>query len=83
MITEVTLRFLEAIAKNNNTEWMHTHIDLYRQERKNFELFITKRIDALGKIDPQIEEIPVKECLFRFNKDIRFSKDKSPYKLSF
>ena len=52
-------------------------------ERDNFFDFAKKLIEATQKIDKNLGELSVKDCTFRFNKDIRFTKDKSPYKTNF
>lgn len=52
-------------------------------ERDNFFDFAKKLIEATQKIDKNLWELSVKDCTFRFNKDIRFTKDKSPYKTNF
>lgn len=83
MISKVTLAFLQAVKENNNVEWMNQQRDLYHMERDNFFDLVQKLINALQKIDKSIGSIWVKDCTFRFNKDIRFIRDKSPYKTNF
>lgn len=83
MLTEVTLPFLRAIQENNNTTWMHNNIELYRQERDNFFDFWKKLIAKTAEFEPEIKDLEIKDATFRFNRDIRFSKDKSPYKTNF
>ncbi len=83
MITKITFAFLKAVKENNNLERMNKNRDLYKMERDNFFDFGTKLIEAAQKIDKNIWALSVKECTFRFNKDIRFTKDKSPYKTNF
>ena len=80
MSFEVTLKFLEAVQENNNTTRLHTYWDLYQNERQRFSDFIQEILDELKEISPEFEELTPKDCIFRFNKDIRFSKDKHPYK---
>ena len=62
---------------------MNKNRDLYHMERDNFHDFVKKLIEATQKIDKNIWTLSVKDCTFRFNKDIRFTKDKSPYKTNF
>jgi len=83
MISKVTLAFLKAVKENNNLDWMNKNRDLYHMERDNFFDFVKKLIEATQKIDKNLGELSVKDCTFRFNKDIRFTKDKSPYKTNF
>jgi uncharacterized protein (TIGR02453 family) len=80
MSFEVTLKFLEAVKENNNTTWLHTYRDLFQQEKQRFSDFIESVLVELRKIDPELKDITPKECIFRFNRDIRFSKNKEPYK---
>ena len=84
MLSPITLKFLEAVKINNNTEWMHRNHDLYVQERKRFTELVEHLIVDMQKIDPNLNGIIAKDCIYRFNKDLRFSPDKShPYKLHF
>ena len=84
MLSLITLKFLEAVKINNNTERMHRNHDLYVQERRRFTEFVESLIIDMQKIDPNLNWIQTKDCIYRFNKDLRFSPDKShPYKLHF
>jgi uncharacterized protein (TIGR02453 family) len=83
MLSPITLKFLEAIKINNTTTRMHTHKDLYIQERDRYFDTIDNLLTQMKKIDANLEDITTKDCIYRFNKDIRFSKDKSPYKTHF
>lgn len=83
MITEVLLEFLRCVKVNNNTQRLHAHKDLYQRERGQFLDFCQYCIDQIQKKYPDRKDVNLKECVFRFNKDIRFSKDKSPYKTHF
>ena len=84
MLSPITLKFLEAVKINNNTERMHRNHDLYVQERKRFTELVEHLIIDMQIIDPNLNWINAKDCIYRFNKDLRFSPDKShPYKLHF
>lgn len=80
MIDQSTIGFLKKLSKNNNKPWFDANRDAYQQARSNFESFIQKVIDAFGKQDASIAMLTAKECMFRINRDVRFSKDKAPYK---
>ena len=80
---EITLKFLEAVSKNNSTEWLHTYRDLYQQEKKRFSDFVESLLTEFQKLNPDLEGQKPKDCIYRFNKDIRFSQDKKPYKENF
>ncbi|OJJ15855.1 TIGR02453 family protein [marine bacterium AO1-C] len=83
MNTENILNFLTDLAQNNNRDWMHENKKVYQQAKKDFEALTTEIIEEIAAFDPAIEGLTAKDCVFRLNRDIRFSKDKSPYKLNF
>ncbi len=80
MLQPATLKFLRDLKKNNNKPWFDAHRPQYETAKKDFELFIQEVILKHGKKDSDIKDILAKNCLFRINRDVRFSKDKSPYK---
>lgn len=80
MLQPATLKFLKHLKKNNNKPWFDAHRKEYEAAKNDFTVFIQSVIDRLGKIDPTIKSINAKDCMFRINRDIRFSKDKSLYK---
>ena len=83
MLQPSTLKFLRDLKKNNNKPWFDAHRGQYETAKKDFEQFIREIITKHGKRDPDIKDLIAKNCLFRINRDIRFSKDKSPYKSNF
>lgn len=83
MIQISTIQFLKKLSKNNNKPWFDANRKAYDNARKDFEIFIQSVINAFGKSDPSIASLKAKECMFRINRDIRFSKDKTPYKKNF
>ena len=80
MLVPQTLRFLSQLKKNNNKPWFDSHRAQYEAARIDFSNFIQLVIDQLEKSDTTLEGITSKQCMFRINRDIRFSKDKTPYK---
>lgn len=80
MIESGTLRFLSALKKNNNKDWFEKHKDQYLAAKENMEFVVTEVIKEIGKFDKAIAGLPAKSCVFRIYKDVRFSKDKTPYK---
>lgn len=80
MIQPHTLSFLRQLRKNNNKAWFDGHRKEYEAARKNFEEFVQALIDTHGRKDAGIAGLTAKACMFRINRDVRFSKDKSPYK---
>lgn len=83
MLEPQTLKFLSQLKKNNNKPWFDSHRMQYEAARIDFSNFIQLVIDALQKSDPSLTGMSSRECMFRINRDIRFSKDKSPYKTNF
>jgi uncharacterized protein (TIGR02453 family) len=77
------ISFLKKLAKNNNKPWFDANRPIYVEAKAEFEDFVNSLIGAYGKHDPSIAHLTAKECIFRINRDVRFSKDKSPYKSNF
>lgn len=76
------LNFFKELAANNNKEWFDANRKRYENTVKiPFQTFVDELIAELSKIDSEIQ-ITIKEAIFRINRDIRFSKDKTPYKLN-
>ncbi|WP_299433472.1 DUF2461 domain-containing protein [uncultured Aquimarina sp.] len=81
--TDDFIDFFEELSKNNHKEWFHANKKRYEASvKKPFEVFIGKMIQEIQKYDPKLEIEP-KDCILRINKDIRFSKEKSPYNLHY
>ena len=83
MLEPQTLRFLKQLKKNNNKNWFDAHRADYEAAKIDFQNFIQLVIDDLERKDLTIAGTNARECLFRINRDVRFSKDKSPYKTNF
>lgn len=83
MDTDHILSFLSALKTNNNKEWMDAHRGEYLQAKVDFEALVNILLQNLQAIDPGLNGLTAKDCIFRINRDIRFSKDKSPYKHNF
>ena len=82
-IRKSTLDFLNQIKFNNNRDWFLKNHPIYLEARENFESFVQKLIDQIIEFEPIMKGLEVKSCVYRFNRDIRFSNDKSPYKTHF
>ena len=80
MLQPATLKFLAALKKNNNKPWFEENRKVYENAKSDFYALTEQLIHALAKYDPSIGHLTVKDCVFRINRDVRFSKDKSPYK---
>jgi uncharacterized protein (TIGR02453 family) len=83
LIKKSTLDFLTAIKCNNNRDWFIANRPLYLDAKDNFDSYVQEVINEIIKFDPILRGLEVKSCVYRFNRDIRFSNDKSPYKSHF
>lgn len=72
--------FLRRLEANNNREWFLEHKPEYQQVQKIFNAFAEQLIQLIGQWDETVQGLSVKECTYRIYRDVRFSKDKSPYK---
>jgi uncharacterized protein (TIGR02453 family) len=75
-----TLKFLKELERNNNKPWFEANRGRYESARADLNDLIAGLIPAIAKFDPPIGSLAVKDCTFRINRDVRFSKDKRPYK---
>ncbi len=82
-INKTTLTFLSELKLNNEREWFNNNRSRYEEARKNYEAFVQAVIDEIVKFDPIYKGLEAKSCMFRINRDTRFSHDKSVYKTNF
>jgi len=80
MLTKESLQFLDDLKRNNNREWFQENKKRYEVFKKDYHQLVSDFLDVMKPLDPSLEFLEVKNCTFRINRDIRFSKDKSPYK---
>lgn len=82
MIKQTSLDFLAKLKQNNSKEWFEQNRDLYENYRNDILQFTENLLNELSKIDQAILQanLDPKKCLTRANRDLRFSKDKTPYK---
>ncbi len=78
MIQKESVDFLNKLKKNNNRDWFSKHKDLYTKAQENLIDFADALLREMNKHD-NIETTSGKDALFRIYKDVRFSKDKTPY----
>jgi uncharacterized protein (TIGR02453 family) len=76
-----TLDFLRVLRGHNDREWFEANRGLYERARAAFQAIVAELIDRFDAVD-DLGGIDVRACVFRINRDLRFSKDKSPYKLA-
>lgn len=82
MISSSTLAFLKSLKKNNNKAWFDKNREKYLESKNNFEEFVTTLLQKMVVTDEDMKDLVAKNCTFRINRDIRFSKNKTPYKIS-
>lgn len=80
MLDPKTLQFLVKLKKNNSREWFNSHRDDYENAKDNFIELVNKILAEVGKLDQDLSVLTYKDCIFRINRDVRFSKNKDPYK---
>ncbi|MFO3727620.1 DUF2461 domain-containing protein [Butyricimonas muris] len=73
-------RFLEALRENNDRDWFHANKEWYLRIKAEHEAFINRVIAALAVVEPEVEGLEAKDCIFRIYRDTRFSPNKQPYK---
>jgi uncharacterized protein (TIGR02453 family) len=74
------LEFLTNLRLNNNRDWFNENKAVYEKSRKIVEMFITELIGELSAFDKRITGVEARQAMFRIYRDVRFSKDKTPYK---
>lgn len=80
--TKDYLDFFIELAANNHKEWFDSNRKRYENSvKKPFAAFVQAFIDHVAKSHPAFKDLSASDCIFRINRDIRFSKDKTPYKL--
>ncbi|RZJ70967.1 MAG: TIGR02453 family protein, partial [Flavobacterium sp.] len=84
MLKKETFDFLNLIAANNNREWFASNKHLYEEAKEDLFPFIAKLIKEFSAIDPHYAaDTEPKKALMRIYRDVRFSKNKDPYKLNY
>ncbi|RQO72598.1 TIGR02453 family protein [Pedobacter sp. KBW01] len=81
MLKKETLSFIKDVAENNNREWFAVNKELYEEAKHDVLKLVSAIIPELAKVDPILSaEADPKKCLLRIYRDVRFSKNKDPYK---
>ena len=83
MALEKTLAFLNQLKDNNNRPWFQEHKANYSEAKNQFDGFVNRLIPLVKGIDAGLDLSDAKACTFRIYRDVRFAKDKSPYKINF
>lgn len=80
MLSKKTLQFLEDLKANNNRDWFLENKKRYEEYKRDYQQLIQEFLQIMKPQDANLELLEVKNCTFRINRDIRFSKNKAPYK---
>ncbi len=83
MLHKSTLRFLRDLSKNNDKAWFDAHRDAYQDARADMVQFVDQLLLALTPMEPALAGQQGKDAVYRIFRDVRFSKDKTPYKNHF
>lgn len=77
------LNFLQDLGKNNNRVWFDEHRSEYQAVRQEWIQFTQYLLGEMGEVYQEFFENDPRKCIYRINRDTRFSKDKTPYKKNF
>lgn len=77
------LDFLTALAQNNHKEWMDANKTWYQSTRATLLEDAEVLLQEMVALEPSLATFKAKNCLFRQNRDVRFSANKNPYKTNF
>ena len=80
MLTRETIDFLKKLEKNNNRDWFNSNKSAFIKANDNVIAMTGELLSRISKFDPEVSGIDPKSCVFRIYRDVRFAKDKSPYK---
>jgi uncharacterized protein (TIGR02453 family) len=80
MIQPNVIKFLKDIKNNNSKAWFDGNRNQYEEAKASFLVLVDDLINGISSFDADIANLGAKECVFRINRDVRFSKDKRPYK---
>jgi uncharacterized protein (TIGR02453 family) len=83
MLQSSTIQFLKSLKKNNNREWFEKNRKQYELAKTDYLYFVTNVLNEIQLFDQSLTELEPKKCVFRLNRDVRFSKNKDPYKTNF
>jgi uncharacterized protein (TIGR02453 family) len=75
-----SLDFLKQLQSNNTREWFEKHRPEFEVSKKEIQDLSAVLIQEIGKFDAGVLKLTSKDCIFRINRDVRFSKNKAPYK---
>ena len=74
------IAYLNDLSHHNNREWFVANKQRYVEAQARFNAIVEKVIMGIAQFDPSVANLTAKDCTYRIYRDVRFSKDKSPYK---
>ena len=80
MLQPATIDFLKQLKANNHKVWFDEHRKLYEAAKLDFENFTASVLKETAAFDATVAHLEARQCTFRINRDVRFSKNKDPYK---
>ncbi|MFY7965099.1 MAG: DUF2461 domain-containing protein [Chitinophagaceae bacterium] len=80
MLQSSTIKFIKDLKKNNTKEWFDANRKMYEAAKQDFLSLTETILKGIAAKDETLSQLEPKKCVFRINRDVRFSKDKSPYK---
>ncbi len=83
MDTSYILSFLKDLKVNNNRDWFEKNKGRYKESAAYFLELVEAVVEGIGEFDEDISLLEPKKCIYRIYRDVRFSKDKTPYKTHF
>lgn len=83
MLESNTLKFLKELKKNNNREWFAENKHRYDSAKADVVKFVADILNNISKSIPELQDLKAEKCIMRIYRDVRFSKNKEPYKLNF
>ena len=83
MQTATLLDFLADLAQHNDRDWFQAHKPTYDLLRRDFEATVGRWLPELIRLDPTLAGLEARRCIFRIYRDVRFSRNKDPYKTHF
>ena len=77
---KTVIAYLNNLSQHNNREWFVANKQRYTEAQARFNAIVEKVIMGIAQFDPSVANLTAKDCTYRIYRDVRFSKDKSPYK---
>lgn len=80
MLQKTSIKFLQDLKLNNHREWFESNRKIYENAKADYLQFVGEVLKGVSKNDDTLALLQPKDCTFRINRDVRFSKNKAPYK---